>query len=80
MTDVKLYQLYSNTWNYLTVCKKSSGSFKNVIDKMCKQIIYVFNMYVYKEDLALNYVQWLICHKTQPNHTYRRTVVVQFNS
>ena len=24
-------------------------------------------MYMYKEDLALNNLQWLICHKTQPN-------------
>ena len=23
---------------------------------------------MYKEDLALNYLQWLICHKTKPNH------------
>ena len=22
---------------------------------------------MYKEDLALNNLQWLICHKTQPN-------------
>ena len=39
--------------------------FKNVINKMCLQIIY--SMYMYKEGLALNNVQWLICHKTQPN-------------
>ena len=24
-------------------------------------------MYMYKKDLALNNLQWLICHKTQPN-------------
>ena len=24
-------------------------------------------MYMYKEDVALNNLQWLICHKTQPN-------------
>ena len=24
-------------------------------------------MYMYKEDEALNNLQWLICHKTQPN-------------
>ena len=23
---------------------------------------------MYKEDLALNKLQWLICHKTKPNH------------
>ena len=34
-TDIKLWQLYSNTWNHLTMCKKSSGSFKNAIFKTC---------------------------------------------
>ena len=29
--------------------------------------LYIFNIYVYKEDLALNNLQCLICHKTQPN-------------
>ena len=28
---------------------------------------YIFNIYMYKEDLALNNLQWLICHKTKPN-------------
>ena len=66
---LNLWLLCSNTWNHLTVCKKkSSGSFKNVIYKiykMCLQIIYL--IYMNKEDLALNNLQWLICHKTQPN-------------
>ena len=48
MIDIKFWQLYSNTWNHLTACKKSSGSFKNVIYKMCLQIIYIYLMYVYK--------------------------------
>ena len=46
----------------------SSGLFRNVIYKMCLQIIY--SIYMFKEDLALNNLQWLICHKTQPNHIY----------
>ena len=25
---------------------------------------------MYKEDLALNNLRWLICHKAQPNHIY----------
>ena len=45
----------------------SSGSFKNVIYKICLEIIYL--MYMDKMDLALNNLQWLICHKTQPNQT-----------
>ena len=43
--------------------KLSSGSFKNIINKMCLQI------YMYKRDLALNKLQWFICQKTQPHPT-----------
>ena len=42
----------------------SSGLFKNVFYKLC-----VYKLYMYKEDLALNNLQWLICHKTKPNQT-----------
>ena len=45
----------------------SLGSFKNVIDKIRLQIIYL--IYMCKVDLALNNLQWLIYHKTQPNQT-----------
>ena len=45
--------------------KMNSSTFKNVIYKMSIEII--FFVYMYKEDLALNNLQWLICHKTQPN-------------
>ena len=27
---------------------------------------------MYKEDLALNNLQWLICHKTKPSQLFRR--------
>ena len=47
--------------------KMSLGSFKNVINKICSQTVYL--IYMYKEDLVLNNLQWLICHKTQPNQT-----------
>ena len=33
-----------------------------------------------KQDLALNNLQWLICHKTKPNqteHTYKMHMVLQ---
>ena len=42
-----------------------SGSFENVINKMCLLIIYL--LYIYKVELALNNLQWLICHKTKTN-------------
>ena len=28
---------------------------------------HIYLIYMYKEDLALNNLQWLICQKTQPN-------------
>ena len=30
---------------------------------------HIYLIYKYKEDLALNNLQWLICHKTQLNQT-----------
>ena len=36
----------------------SSGSFKNAFYKMCLEIIYL--IYMYKKDLALYNLQWLI--------------------
>ena len=41
----------------------SSGSFENVLYKMSLQIICL----IYKEDLALNNLQWLLSQKTEPN-------------
>ena len=55
MTDVLniFLVIQSNTWNHLIVCKKMSlGSFQNVINKMCLQVIYL--IYMYKEGLAWN--------------------------
>ena len=52
----------NKTNNKLTL---SSGLFKDVIYKMCLEIIYL--MCMYKKDLGLNNLQWWICHKTEPN-------------
>ena len=43
---------------------------------------HIYLIYIYKEDLALNNQQWLICHKTrptnqptyQPNHTLPKNI------
>ena len=48
-----------------TCVQKELRFFKNVIKKVCLQII--INMYKY--DLELNNIQSLICHKTPPNKT-----------
>ena len=45
----------------------SSISLKNVIYKMCLEIIYL--IYMYKKNLALNNIQWLVRRKTKPNQT-----------
>ena len=34
---------------------------------MCLEIIYLIHMY--KKNLGLNNLQWLMCHKTKPNQT-----------
>ena len=43
----------------------NSGLLKNVMQKIVLEIIYL--IYMYKKDLALNNLQWLICHKTKLN-------------
>ena len=48
------------------MCEKKMSLFKNVIYKMRLEIIYI--IYMYKKDLALNNLQWLICHKTKPTN------------
>ena len=37
----------------------SLGWFKDVVNKVCLQTIYIY--------LELNNLQWLICHKAHPN-------------
>ena len=45
MADAKLSDLYSNTWNHLTVCKQmSADSFKNVNIKMFANDKYLIYM------------------------------------
>ena len=46
----------------------SSVLSKDVIYKMCLEIMYL--IYMYKKNLALNYLQWLICNQTKPNQAY----------
>ena len=41
----------------------SSGYEENVFTNL------IVSMYMYKQYLALNNLQWLICHKTKPNPT-----------
>ena len=40
---------------------------------------HIYLIYMYKEDLALNNLQGLICHKTQPNQSYSYTQQLQYS-
>ena len=43
---------------------------KFALTKKCCLNIHISNhIYIYIDDLALNNLQWLICHETQPNHS-----------
>ena len=73
MTVYRQNNVFEIKWNRLTVCKKtktenkkqkSSGLFKNVIYKMCLEIIYLICI---KRILELNNLLWFICLKTQLN-------------
>ena len=52
----------------------SSGSFKIVINKIKKNDIFLILMY--KQDLALNNHQGLICHKSKPHQTSKKVYQV----
>ena len=71
MNDVKLWLLHFNTLNHLTVCKKKKRAqvCLRMLSTKCVYKSYVYLIYMYKENLSLNNLQWLICHKTQPYQT-----------
>ena len=56
--------------------KLTSGLFKIIIYKMCLEIIYL--IFMYKKDLALNNLQWLICHKIKANQM-SQGIFLEFN-
>ena len=60
-----------NTLKYLAVCKQiNSGLFENNITyNLFIYKSYLFNIYMYKQDLGFNNLQEFICDKTQPNIT-----------
>ena len=51
----------------------SSGSFKNVLNKICLQIIYIYRCI--KRMLALNNLQGLKGYKTKPNQTKPKLIL-----
>ena len=53
----ELLVIHSTTWNNLTLLTD--------VYKSC-----IYNIYMYKLDLVLNNLQYLICPKTKPNQTF----------
>ena len=61
-----------NPWNHLTVCKRKWGQARSkMLSTKCVYKSHIFNIYMYKKYLALNNLQWLICHKAQRNSKHR---------
>ena len=59
--------MYSNIRNNLTVYKRAHARLRMLVTKyVYNSYIYIY-IYTYKQDLALNNLQWLTCLKTQPN-------------
>ena len=40
---------------------------------------HIYLIHMYKEDLALNNLQWLICHKTKSNQTNLQYISLSFS-
>ena len=66
ITDVKLLVLHCNTWNHLT--KKWVRARLTTLSPKC---IYKYLIYTYKQDMALNNLHGLICHKPKHNYVVR---------
>ena len=80
MVDVKLSLLYSNTWNHLTVCqKKAQVRFRMLFTKYVYKS-YMYLIYMYKKYLELNNLQWLVCHKTKPNHNFHNSLILTWRA
>ena len=55
-----------NTWNHLTVSKNELS----LVLKCSQQNVFtnqIYSIYMYEQYLALDTLQWLICHKTHSN-------------
>ena len=58
----------------------SYSSFENnVTDKLFRLEI-IFDIYIYGQDLALNNLRWLVCHKTKPTQPTQGSVLAILKS
>ena len=64
------------TWNNFTVCKKRAQARLRMLFTKCVYKSYVYLIYMYKPYLALNNLQWLICHKIK----LKQIIFAQFPS
>ena len=69
MTDVELWLLYRKTLKHLTVCKKRALGRLRITSTKYVYRSYIYLIYMYKQDLVLNNLQGLKCHKIKPNQT-----------
>ena len=77
LLQLQLLVLDSNTGKHLTLCKQmNSYSFKNNVTYklfIYKSYIYIIYIEMNNKYLALNNLQGLICHKTQPTIQYYKS-------
>ena len=68
MTNVKLWLVEQYLKLFNCVQKRAQACLKMLSTK-CVYKSYIISISMYKEVLALDNLQWLACHKTQPNQT-----------
>ena len=61
---------YIAKFETICVLKRAQARLTMLLSTKCVYKSYIYLIYMYKEDLALNNLQWLICHKTKPNHGF----------
>ena len=64
--------LNKNNWHYITVCKQMRSIYKLFAINQISNIWFVHKSYIFNvciQTLALNYLQWLICHKLNQKST-----------
>ena len=70
--------IINNDWFTIKPNQMNSGLFKNVILKICVYKSYIY-IYIYIKDLALNNLQWLICHKNQTTEGFVTRWAITFS-
>ena len=72
MTDVTVTVIYQYLKSFICVQKNNLRLIQNCYQQNVFTN-YIYSIYLYKEDLALNNLQWLICHEIQTNNNCMMT-------